>query len=111
MTVNRTLQGWFTMAGGVLISGLAGAFLLVTTGRTARIELQVTERTTDLEHEVLDRKAAEETLARQTALLSGLLDSIPDLVFFKDVRGVFLGCNSRFAEYVGRNAGDDHRPG
>ena len=101
LTANRTLQGWFTMAGGVLISGLAGAFLLVSTGRTARIELQVAERTTDLEREVSDRKTAEDTLARQTALLSGLLDSIPDLVFFKDVRGVFLGCNSRFAEYVG----------
>ena len=101
MAANRAFQGWLVMSAGVLFSGLAGAFLLVMTGRTARIERQVTERTTDLEREVSDRKSTEISLARQTALLSGLLDSIPDLVFFKDVQGVYLGCNPRFAEFVG----------
>lgn len=40
-------------------------------------------------------------LARQASLLDGLLDSLPDLVFFKDREGVYLGCNPSFAAFVG----------
>lgn len=41
-------------------------------------------------------------LARETALLKALLDSLPDLVFFKNRDGVYLGCNPSFAAFVGR---------
>ncbi|WP_407356489.1 PAS domain-containing sensor histidine kinase [Methanolobus sp. WCC5] len=41
-------------------------------------------------------------LFQKTALLSGLLRSVPDLVFFKDKDGVFLSCNEVFSHYVGR---------
>ncbi len=35
--------------------------------------------------------------------LRSLLDAIPDIVFIKDVNGVYLGCNTAFAtQYVGR---------
>ncbi|MBN2161462.1 MAG: PAS domain S-box protein [Pontiellaceae bacterium] len=37
----------------------------------------------------------------ESSLLSGLLDSMPDIVFFKDFKGVYLGCNTHFAEFVG----------
>lgn len=40
--------------------------------------------------------------ANSRTLLSNLLDSIPDLVFFKDMDGVYMGCNSEFALFVGR---------
>ena len=49
------------------------------------------------------RKNTEEALARQSALLSGLLDSIPDSICFKDSRGIYLGSNAAFAERVGRS--------
>ena len=52
--------------------------------------------------DITERKAAEEILAHRTTLLTNLLDSIPDLVFMKDLNGVYLGCNPRFAEFVGR---------
>jgi PAS domain S-box-containing protein len=29
------------------------------------------------------------------------VDSIPDLFFYKDHKGVYLGCNNEFAEHVG----------
>lgn len=45
-------------------------------------------------------------LFQKTALLSGLLDSVPDLVFFKDADGVFLSCNDIFSRYVGKPAGE-----
>lgn len=59
--------------------------------------------------EITRRKLAEETLAeltRKTSLLNGLLDSLPDLVFFKNQDGVYLGCNPPFAAFVGRQKED-----
>jgi PAS domain S-box-containing protein len=52
--------------------------------------------------DITERKAAEEILAHRTTLLTNLLDSIPDIVFMKNLNGVYLGCNPRFAEFVGK---------
>jgi len=35
-------------------------------------------------------------------LLRALIDSIPDLIFFKDPESLYLGCNKTFEEYAGR---------
>ncbi len=40
------------------------------------------------------------------ALLQALIDSIPDLIFFKDPRSVYLGCNRAFADFMGRTVAD-----
>ncbi len=48
------------------------------------------------------RKGVEEEIKRQAALITSLLDSIPDIIFFKDLNGVYLGCNPHFVEFVGR---------
>lgn len=47
-------------------------------------------------------KRAEEKLRRQSGLIASLLDSIPEIIFYKDTAGVYLGCNPPFAELVGR---------
>lgn len=47
-------------------------------------------------------KRAERLVRDRTELLSGLLESIPEIVFFKDRAGAYLGCNSEFARLVGR---------
>ena len=52
--------------------------------------------------DVTDRNRAETALARERAILRGLIDSIPDLIFYKDGRGVYLGCNAAFEKYCGR---------
>ena len=44
--------------------------------------------------------------ARQSAMISLLLNSIPDLVFYKDTEGIYLGCNPKFAEFVGKSMDD-----
>jgi diguanylate cyclase (GGDEF)-like protein/PAS domain S-box-containing protein len=43
----------------------------------------------------------QEALVRERALLRGLIDSVPDLIAFKDTQGRFLGCNTAFAEAYG----------
>lgn len=48
------------------------------------------------------KNEAETEQAKAQALLVSLLDSIPDLIFYKDVNGVYLGCNTAFEKFCGR---------
>jgi diguanylate cyclase (GGDEF)-like protein/PAS domain S-box-containing protein len=41
-------------------------------------------------------------LRQREALLLSLLDSIPDLIFYKDMDGVYIGCNRPFCEFMGK---------
>lgn len=61
-----------------------------------------------LERESAERIAAtgalrenERQLRRERALLRALIDSIPDLIFLKDIDLVYLGCNKAFEIYSG----------
>ncbi|MDP2815113.1 MAG: PAS domain-containing protein, partial [Rectinemataceae bacterium] len=38
---------------------------------------------------------------QEHALLRGLIDSIPDLIFFKTPESAYLGCNRAFEKYLG----------
>jgi len=51
---------------------------------------------------VAEREKVKQALVTEKSLLRYLIDSIPDLVFFKDKEGLFLGCNKAFEEYTGR---------
>jgi PAS domain S-box-containing protein len=50
---------------------------------------------------ITERKQAEIELANAHALLKSLIDSVPDLIFFKDHESTYLGCNRAFAEFAG----------
>lgn len=68
-------------------------------------EVVIRERTAELEREVGEREAAEQRAKMQFGILRSVLDSTPDLIFFKDYRdrnGVYIGCNEAFCEFVGR---------
>ena len=52
--------------------------------------------------DITERRRNEAEILRQQAMISSLLDSIPEPIFFKDRQGVYMGCNPSFAEYVGR---------
>lgn len=56
--------------------------------------------------DVTEQKRAEETLLKERSLLSSLIDSIPDLIFYKDVEGVYLGCNKAYEAFVGKSERD-----
>ncbi|WP_172632568.1 PAS domain S-box protein [Methanohalophilus mahii] len=51
---------------------------------------------------IIARKKAEEDINHYAGMITSLLDSIPDIIFFKDVKGVYMGCNPAFTEFVGR---------
>ena len=55
-----------------------------------------------------DRRKAEHKLTesqkllnREKSLMRGLIDSLPDLISFKDIQGRYLGCNHAYERYVG----------
>ena len=51
-------------------------------------------------NDITELKHAEDQISQQAGVISSLLDSIPDIIFFKDINGVYLGCNRPFAELV-----------
>jgi len=73
------------------------------------LEKRVEERTAELaatvealrESEGAHQKLASE-LDRKQLLLRTVIDSIPDLIFYKDNDGFYLGCNKAFATFAGR---------
>lgn len=48
----------------------------------------------------------QERLSQECALLHALIDSIPDLIFYKDIAGIYLGCNKAFADSLERDERD-----
>jgi len=51
--------------------------------------------------DITDRKHAEKTLADKEAQLRTLLQTIPDLIWLKDVNGVYMTCNKMFEQFFG----------
>lgn len=43
-----------------------------------------------------------EQLDQESALLNSLIDSIPDLIFYKNPESIYLGCNVAFEDFTGR---------
>lgn len=56
--------------------------------------------------ELLARIQVGRRLIEQHALLHCLIDSIPDPIYFKDSRGLYLGCNKAFGAFVGKDESD-----
>lgn len=46
------------------------------------------------------KKQAQAQARDQAALLRSVIDATPDLIFFKDNQGVYLGCNKAFEKYL-----------
>ncbi len=56
--------------------------------------------------DVSARDEVEALLEREHMLLQGLIDSVQDLIFYKDINGVYLGCNRAFEAFSGREMKD-----
>lgn len=72
------------------------------------LEIQVIERTKQLaennrhlEREILERKRVEEVQRNSLIFRQTLLNSIPSPIFFKNLLGMYLGCNRAFELYIG----------
>lgn len=54
-----------------------------------------------LYNDVTNQKRAEESLRRSESLYRTLVNAIPDLIWLKDLEGVYLGCNPAFERFFG----------
>ena len=87
------------LLGGSGTTALLTLFVSSLIRRNKQIERKVDEATLAL-------RRSSEALGRERALLRSLIDSIPDLIFAKDVRGVYITSNKAFAKLLGRTADD-----
>jgi PAS domain-containing protein len=52
---------------------------------------------TGIRRDVSQQRILENELLEQRKLLKSLIDAVPDLIFYKDLNGAYLGCNHSFA--------------
>lgn len=51
--------------------------------------------------DITERKKTEDALQEQLHFLQGLIDTIPNPIFYKDSNGLYQGCNTAFEVYIG----------
>ncbi|XHR28944.1 MAG: CHASE domain-containing protein [Chthoniobacteraceae bacterium] len=51
--------------------------------------------------DITKRKQIEDELKRHANLINSLFNAIPEIIFFKDINGVYLSCNPPFLEFTG----------
>jgi len=56
--------------------------------------------------DITERKQTQNSLQRERGLLRSLIDSVPDLIFYKDDERIYLGCNKAFEQFAGIKEAD-----
>jgi PAS domain S-box-containing protein len=69
--------------------------------RLSPVTINGVERVMATTIDITERKNAEIALKNSEGQLRTLIDSIPDLVWLKDVNGVYLSCNYKFERFFG----------
>ncbi len=60
----------------------------------------------ELRREIAERKKTQQELAQQSMLQRSIVDSSPDLFYYRDNNGVFAGCNKMFEEVMGKSSSE-----
>jgi len=66
-----------------------------------RVFLDLYDQKHQLESEINERGRIQKSLEQSNFLLNTLLQSIPDIVFYKSPSGNYIGCNRTFESYFG----------
>lgn len=92
----------FVFSSAVLIYGLSGDALK----RVMESRKTILKINSELDESSRMYKGLSEHHKTREALLTGLVDSIPDLIFHKDTGLRYMGCNRAFSQYIGRSEED-----
>lgn len=92
LDAKRSWGAWFVLAGGLLFASLLGAFLLIITGRTSRIEEQVQQRTAQFR----------DSESRMQAIVATAVEAIITI----DEHGVMESVNNAALKLFGYSEGE-----
>jgi len=67
---------------------------------------QLSKANIELQREISERRLSEDALRESKTQLQTLLRAIPDLVWLKDIQGIYLFCNFRFEQFFGAKEAD-----
>ena len=83
-----------------IIKAVAPPILIIYPVLTMLVGLILKRQETrrDAEKELVENRKA---LIKERGLLKGVINSIPDLIFFKSTEGAYLGCNRSFESFAG----------
>ncbi len=84
--------------GQYLMASVNGHLLYDEAGTPSAIEGTI--------RDITERRQAGEKIQQQLQFLEQLIDTIPNPIFFKQVNGVYQGCNLAFCEYTGLDKKD-----
>jgi len=103
-TGKQEFKKYLQILGGVLAAitliTLLGIFWL------RQLKAQVKLHTLQLTNEIAEREITERKLLESESLLHQCIQAIPDLVWLKDMNGVYLTCNPRFERFFGARESD-----
>ncbi len=106
--IRATKQGQDEL--GVLIDGFNTMLAQIQAQDSAlqqthdQLERRVQERTEELQREILERKQTEEELILERDLMNSLMESVPDLIYFKDTSCRFIKTNHAHASLFRLNS-------
>lgn len=86
----------FVIKGGRVLEEIDQAFFK-TLGRAAYLRTQ-RER---LHHEAAERRRAKNALRGQLSFVQTLVEAIPNQIYYKDLDGRYMGCNTAFEHFFG----------
>lgn len=84
----------------ILPFSVLGIILLILVIFSMILRKQVRVRTRELAKQLVKTKEAQMEADNNREFLQKILDSIPSPVYFKDLNGTFLGCNTSFLTYA-----------
>ncbi|NTW81687.1 MAG: PAS domain S-box protein, partial [Geobacteraceae bacterium] len=90
-------EGWYENLGGKR----RYIFFEAAPIRNSRNEIIAAVETLE---DITERKLAEETTVAHNLFLQEIIDAIPNPVYFKNIKGVYLGCNIAFKVFFGKTA-------
>ena len=86
---------------GVLIVCYLKEFPETDEGPFLKTERKLIDTLAERIGRIIERKQAEEAFLKSETRLRALVDTIPDLVWLKDLNGVYLNCNPVFERFFG----------
>jgi PAS domain S-box-containing protein len=88
------------MRGSLELRNLSKSIDTMAKSMNDKIE-EVENQNTALTKEIMERKQIKKALDEQLKFLQTLIDTIPNPIFFKDVDGIYRGCNKAFEDFSG----------